>query len=153
MRPISSSRSICNTFSHSSYLPLPPGYLTVFQSFQNSFQIPGFRYTLISVGWIMQIPAIFDKGALPEFDHTCKHIKINIYYSKFHLIKLSGNGLALNLSTHTRQWFIIFNYIVGQYHKLQLPLYSTGHRQRQNETRLLPHQTRLLLKCKRGRGL
>ena len=31
--------------------------------------------------------------------------------------------------------------------------YSTGHRQRQNETRLLPHQTRLLLKCKRGRGL
>ena len=32
-------------------------------------------------------------------------------------------------------------------------MYSTGHRQRQNETRLLPHQTRLLLKCKRGRGL
>ena len=32
-------------------------------------------------------------------------------------------------------------------------LYSTGHRQRQNETRLLPHQTRLLLECKRRRGL
>ena len=36
---------------------------------------------------------------------------------------------------------------------LQAPIYSTGHRQRQNEARLLLLKTRLLLKCKRGRGL
>ena len=82
------------------------------------------------------------------------------------LVPKSGPGTRLSRKMETLGHVILFIVEVqmghweghGRYCGTGLPQavqlsYSTGHRQRQNETRLLPFQTRLLLKCKRGRGL
>ena len=69
------------------------------------------------------------------------------------LICISKHFNTHNKAVWERELTWLGQYCESQNVCILSSIYSTGHRQRQNETRLLPFQPRLLLKCKRGRGL